>query len=357
MRNLTDEQIDLIAGDIRLRGVFSQSLQEDLLDHICCYIEEQPDDERPFGEIYRQALDAFGQDGLQAIQDETLFLINQPYFSAMKKFAYITGSIASVSLVAGALFKIMHWPGAGIMMVLGTLVLSMFFIPYFFYVNLKEQTEKKSKVVAALGLITALLLCAGALFKLMHWPGAIIMIGGFALFFIIFLPLYIINGVRNPLTKVSSISNGFLFAAIGGFVLLLSFQQPSKNVSDSLEVIQANEEKLLVELYARFYNDQTAQPYRYAMTQFVRSCDYAINAANSDTLHPEIANGQPVTGKELNQLNDNLRKAVNRLNEQMNMYAGWNQLSFEDIQPTLYGSAKFQVLQLKERAYVNALRN
>ena len=69
MRSLTDEQIDFIADDIRIRGVFTQSLQEDLLDHICCFIEEQ-DDERPFEEIYRRALDAFGQQGLQGIQDE-----------------------------------------------------------------------------------------------------------------------------------------------------------------------------------------------------------------------------------------------------------------------------------------------
>ena len=186
MRNLTDEQIDFIADDIRIRGVFTQSLQEDLLDHICCFIEEQ-DDERPFEEIYLRALDAFGQHGLQGIQDETLFLINQPYQNAMKKFAYITGAIASISLVAGALFKIQHWPGASLLLLVGTLTLSMFFIPYFFYVNLKEQTEKKSKVIAAFGLITALFLCAGALFKLMHWPGAIIMIGGFGLFFLIFV--------------------------------------------------------------------------------------------------------------------------------------------------------------------------
>src|SRR5687768_13927275 len=123
MRSLADAQIDFIAGDIRRRGVFSESLQEDLLDHICCYIEEQPDDERPFEEIYRQALDAFGQSGLQGIQDETLYLINQPYQKAMKKFAYITGSIASVALVCGALFKIMHWPGANLMLLIGTLTL------------------------------------------------------------------------------------------------------------------------------------------------------------------------------------------------------------------------------------------
>ncbi|HTF06081.1 MAG TPA: hypothetical protein VK826_18755, partial [Bacteroidia bacterium] len=314
MRSLTDEQIDVIADDIRIRGVFTQSLQEDLLDHICCFIEEQPDDERPFEEIYRLALDAFGQKGLQGVQDETLYLINQPYLSTMKKFAYITGSIASVSLVAGALFKIMHWPGASFMLILGTLVLSMFFIPYFFYVNLKEQTEKKSKVIAALGLLTALFLCAGALFKLMHWPGAIVLIGGFGLFFLIFLPLYIINGVRNPLTKVSSISNGFLFAAIGGFVMLMSFQQPSKTVTDSIAIIETNQDALLKQLRDEAHSDSISVPVLYALDQFVQSCDNALDAIPQVSPNAEPDRGMPVSAEDLSRLNEKIIAAVKKLN-------------------------------------------
>lgn len=352
MRSLTEEQVDFIADDIRLRGVFTQSLQEDLLDHICCFIEEQPDDERPFGEVYRQALEAFGQSGLQAVQDETLFLINQPYQNAMKKFAYITGAIASVSLVAGALFKISHWPGANLLLLLGTLVLAMFFVPYFFYVQMREQTEKKNKVIAALGLATALFLCAGALFKLMHWPGAIVMIVGFGIFFVIFLPLYVINGVRNPLTKVSSISNGFLFAAIGGFVMLLSFQQPSRSVTESMSVIEQNESALLNELKSDTVGISPAA--QSALTQFVQSCDEAVNALSQNGGTATIGNGAPVGEEQLVAFNDNIETAVIRLNGAMNSNPHWTPLVFEKITPTLYGSVKFQVIQLETRAYVNA---
>lgn len=352
MRNLTDEQIDFIAGDIRIRGVSSQSLQEDLLDHICCFIEEQ-DDERPFEEIYRRALDAFGQQGLQGIQDETLYLVNQPYMTAMKKFAYITGAVASISLVAGALFKIQHWPGAGVLLLVGTLTLSMFFIPYFFYVNLKEQTEKKSKVIAALGLVTALFLCAGALFKLMHWPGAIVMIGGFGLFFLIFLPLYIMNGVRNPQTKVASISNGFLFAAIGGFVMLLSFQQPSKTVTDSLSVIEQNQVDMLTGMKTELKENGAAEPVQYAMEQFTASCDDALAALTAEDNNATIGNGAPVTDEQLATLNSRINDAVKKLNSSMLTNTEWKALTFKEIAPTLYGSAKFQVMQLETQAYLN----
>lgn len=352
MRSLTDEQIDLIADDIRFRGVFSQSLQEDLLDHICCFIEEQ-DDERPFGEIYQQALDAFGQSGLQGVQDETLFLINQPYQNAMKKFAYITGAIASVSLLGGAFFKISHWPGANVMLLIGTLTLSMFFIPYFFYVNLKEQTEKKSKVIAAFGLLTALFLCAGALFKLLHWPGAMLMIGGFGLFFLIFLPLYIFNGVRNPLTKVSSISNGFLFAAIGGFVMLLSFQQPSKAVTDSLTVIEKNQSELLVKMKNELAESDAASVTKEAIQQFVASCDQSLTTiAGADAA--TIDNGLPVSNEQLAPFNARINDAVTTLNNSLSSNPNWKPLVYEPIERTLYGSLKFQIMQLETEAYVNA---
>lgn len=353
MRSLTDEQIDLIAEDIRLGGVFSESLQEDLLDHICCFIEEQ-DDERPFEEIYRQALEAFGRNGFQAVQDETLFLINQPYLTKMKKIAYISGAFASLALIAGAFFKVNHWPGANILIISGTIVMAFFFLPYFFYVQFTEQTEKKSKIIAGLGVASAALLCVGALFKILHWPGALIMLYLFTASFVIFLPLYVINGMRNPLTKLASLSNAFLFACIAGFMFLLSFQQSSKAVTDSMATINAKEEKLLETLKQTYYGDIPAQQ-PDPMATFIQACDAAVAAIPNDGQGQAIGNGTAVQGQQLKNLNDALKTAVGDLNAQMKSHAGWTPLVFEQITPTVYGSAKFQVMQLEEMAYVNAL--
>lgn len=345
MRNLTEEQIDFIAEDIRFRGVFTQGLQENLLDHICCCIEQQ-DDARPFEEVYRQTLDAFGQSGLQGVQDETLFLINQPYFSKMKKIAYLSGSVASMSLIGGALFKVMHWPGANMMLVIGCLTLTFLFLPYFFYTQFKEQTEKKGKFIATLGMLTAGLLCMSALFKILHWPGAGMMIVGFAVFFIVYLPLYMINGMRNPLTKVSSISNGFLFASIGGFMILLSFNNSSKSVYDSMTTIQLKQESLLSSLQA---NDNNK-----ALSAFVITCDKAIIAEPNNSENSTVGNGDPVDGQSLKNINDALNAALVKLNSEMSADSTWKPLTLEPITPSVFGSVKFQVLQLETQAYVNA---
>jgi len=47
----------------------------------------------------------------------------------MKVFAFITGAV-SISLTSlGILFKLMHWPGTGILLLVGIVLFSIFFVP------------------------------------------------------------------------------------------------------------------------------------------------------------------------------------------------------------------------------------
>lgn len=356
MRSLGDAEIDFIREDIRRRGVFTESLQEDLLDHLCCFIEEQPDDGQPFGEVYRRALESFGQNGLQEVQDETLLLINQKHQTTMKKLTYISGAIASFAVIFGALFKVQHWPGANVLLILGTLLLIFLFFPSFFYMQFKEQTEKRGRFIAASGLATAIMLCLGALFKIMHWPGAMLMINGFILFFVVFLPLYVINGIRNPLTRLSSISNGFLFATIGGFMLLLSFQNPGKNVVDSFTIIHDNEKMLLGQLRTQLATDSSTAASATALDAFVKSCDNAVSAIPQNDPEAHIGNGAGVEHEALDDFNTRLATAVKTLNTTLEG-KHWKPLVVQPFGPAQLGSIRFQVLQLECRAYTQALGN
>jgi hypothetical protein len=47
----------------------------------------------------------------------------------MKKIAIISGGLSSFLTVLGSLFKIMHWPGASILLLLGLGILLILFIP------------------------------------------------------------------------------------------------------------------------------------------------------------------------------------------------------------------------------------
>jgi hypothetical protein len=75
MYSLNDKQLDFILGDINARGVRLESLQYDLLDHICVIIEQTLEKEEDFEPCYEATISAFYRQELREIEDETLFLL------------------------------------------------------------------------------------------------------------------------------------------------------------------------------------------------------------------------------------------------------------------------------------------
>jgi len=47
----------------------------------------------------------------------------------MKKLTFISGGLSGSLTVLGILFKIMHWSGAGLLLLIGLSILSILFIP------------------------------------------------------------------------------------------------------------------------------------------------------------------------------------------------------------------------------------
>ena len=72
---LNEQQLDFILSDIDARGVRLESLQYELLDHVCVIIEQQLEKEENFEECYEATISAFYQEGLCEIEDETRFLL------------------------------------------------------------------------------------------------------------------------------------------------------------------------------------------------------------------------------------------------------------------------------------------
>ena len=57
----------------------------------------------------------------------------------MKLAMYILGTVSSMLFVIGALFKIQHWPGAGVMLTLGLAAFGAIFIPLFAIYHYKKS--------------------------------------------------------------------------------------------------------------------------------------------------------------------------------------------------------------------------
>ncbi|MFN8286333.1 MAG: hypothetical protein U0V74_06250 [Chitinophagales bacterium] len=69
--------------------------------------------------------------------------------------------VAMVVAIMGALFKIMHWPGANILLLIGLLSVGLL---------AAIRLGLEGGITSKLSGVAALLLAIGVLFKMLHWP-------------------------------------------------------------------------------------------------------------------------------------------------------------------------------------------
>ena len=71
----------------------------------------------------------------------------------MKNKIYYIGLVTCIIVTAGSLFKIMHWPGANIGITFGILSLCLIFIPASFVSSFREEANKKLKLLYVLAAV------------------------------------------------------------------------------------------------------------------------------------------------------------------------------------------------------------
>lgn len=228
MYQLSDQQIMFILDDIRARGIETDSLQQDLLDHICCIIEQGLEENGDFEAFYQSVISGFYKKELREIEEETALLLTFKNYYAMKKVMMVSGMVTVLAFIVGSMFKVMHWPGANILLVLGFAGISLLFLPLLFIFKIQEVPVVRDKVILALGIFSGSLYFLAMLFQVMHWPGArIIWLGNLIISFFIFLPLYFFSGIRKPETRMNTIvSSIILLAVIGSQFALTALYRP-----------------------------------------------------------------------------------------------------------------------------------
>ena len=220
---LSDKQIDFILDDIRARGVEMEDLQYNLLDHVCCIIEQNLGETGDFEHFYQTTIKKFYKKELWELEEETISLIIFKNYYTMKKIMLYSGIASAILVAVGILFKFMHWPGAGITLVLGISLSSLIFLPLMFVLRVKEKTNNRDRLITGLGALAGSALSMGILFKIMHWPGANMLgLGAMLLMAFVFLPIYFFTGIRNPETKVNTIvSSALIIIGCGLFMALI----------------------------------------------------------------------------------------------------------------------------------------
>ncbi len=110
----------------------------------------------------------------------------------MKKSVYISGIISIITMMLGCMFKVMHWPGASILLVSSVFLFSFIFLPLGLKNNYDLMPFKKYKTLHIISFIVFFICIMGVLFKVMHWPGAsVFLLLGILLPFVLFFPAYL----------------------------------------------------------------------------------------------------------------------------------------------------------------------
>jgi hypothetical protein len=222
MVSVSAKQIDFILDNIAERGIESEDLQDNLLDHICCIVENEMNTEDDFYEFYERILPRFFTDELREIQEETDKLLTFKDYYAMKNTLVKSGLISAALTLLGVLFKIMHWPGASMMLVLGVAIFGLLFIPLMIVLKFKDEAKPIDKWVLSIGLFLGMTTSIGVLFKVMHWPFAsILILSSLAAFILVFVPTYFITRVRRAELKFNTTVNSVLMMACGCLLFAL----------------------------------------------------------------------------------------------------------------------------------------
>lgn len=314
MYRISDKQIDFILDDIRRRGIEMEDLQLNLLDHICCIIEQNLSQDGDFEDFYKQTIPRFCKSELWEIEEETINLLIFKHYYAMKKIMIISGAIAAFATIFGAFFKVMHWPGANVLMLSGLAIMSFVFLPLMFTLKIKEKDSRKDKFILGTGSVIATLIGISALFKIMHWPYASILIYitlGMLLF--LFLPLYFVSGIKNPETKLNTIITSVLIIAGTGLSMVLPNKQPSLVLSKVTVNSMVNENAALEDLkslvkanslntdaysaYGELMNE--AERLKNAITKGISGVDFKTYLQNDDKITPTA-----LTSMQLNEFNE-----------------------------------------------------
>ena len=187
---LSQEQIRELGEYLKNKGLTSQKIRSEMLDHLCCDIEQLMEQGLSYDQATEQLFSEIPKNQFKRIQIETMETINKR-IKTTKILTYAT----FVILVVATLFKVMHLPGAGILLfssfigLSATLLLGVFTNPWI------KQKEKGRGIAVGLAL-AVLAYIASLCFQILHLPGmtslrilsvvsSIILISGYGLYCIL----------------------------------------------------------------------------------------------------------------------------------------------------------------------------
>lgn len=166
MKALNERELQQVRQRLFQAGVTHPALLDELTDHVSCDLEKYCSEGLSFDDAWQETMATIPSHYLTTLQIETMESI-YPRMVWLRSLTYFSLVLYFFSL----LFKVLHYPGAGVMLWLGwggmITALSLFSIAGM--VRYKDMKGGWPMLAAVFGMALAL---AGYTFGIMHWPGA-----------------------------------------------------------------------------------------------------------------------------------------------------------------------------------------
>ena len=242
---LSDKQVNQIYDLLVSRGISYEYLRDELLDHLCCLVEHRMENGAQFHVALNEAEEEFGPMGIKRTQEATLYLLTLKLLK-MKRITSILGVLGGLITIMGTVFKIMHWPGAGVLLVIGIATIALLFMPAALIISLKTKKGWQEKAQSVSGFVGGCFLVLFSMFKIMHWPGAmaLFILGVFIMIFI-FTPFVFIRNYRNTDNKWFDF--GSLTVVLSGALLIFTLTNFHGYQSQYLKSIERLEKAAIFE--------------------------------------------------------------------------------------------------------------
>lgn len=231
MVGLNDEQFVTIWQYVNRPDIPYSSVSENLADHLACLVEEYMNEqELAFERAFEEAQKQLSNQQVETIYQETI--IQTHNFKTMKNNTFITGVVTMSVTLIGLIFKVMHWPGASILTMLGLSGIAGIFSPMLFRNFAELETKKLGKISHYIGMAGFSLLTISLLFAVQKWPGmAALFFFSVAILFALYLPTQIAKNLMSGENRSSNRSIVLYGMLLGGIILSLYIvlRRPSEN--------------------------------------------------------------------------------------------------------------------------------
>ncbi len=166
MGSLSASQLSAIRDFLASQGVVYPALQDEMVDHICCDIERHMEQGYSYEVSWQKVLLEIPPKQLHTLQLNTMETISKRPSLPML-FAYLSFFL----LVAGSVFKLLHFPGAG-ELIIGAFAAVAVSLIAGSIAGMYTHKDKRGAWLLITVVLSVILFLNSLVFQILHLPGA-----------------------------------------------------------------------------------------------------------------------------------------------------------------------------------------